>query len=140
MITARGIELRAGARLLVHGASLQVGDGDRIGLVGRNGAGKTTLMKVLSGETQAAAGEISRTSAVGYLAQDPEAADPDQSVRARILSARGLEDIERRMRSAERAMASADDQTREKAMRRYDRAEAEFIAAGGYAGTSEAAA
>lgn len=140
MITARGIELRAGARLLVDGASLQVGDGDRIGLVGRNGAGKTTFMKVLAGQNQPAAGDVTVTSEVGYLAQDPEAADPDQTVRARILSARGLEEIERRMRNAERAMASADDETREKAMRRYDRAESEFIAAGGYAGTSEAAA
>lgn len=140
MITARGIELRAGARLLVDNASLQVGDGDRIGLVGRNGAGKTTLMKVLAGQNLPAAGSVTATSEVGYLAQDPEAADPEQTVRARILSARGLEEIERRMRNAERAMASADDETQEKAMRRYGRAEAEFVAAGGYAGTSEAAA
>ena len=140
MITARDIELRAGARLLVDGASLQVAQGDRIGLVGRNGAGKTTLMKVLAGLGQPAAGWVSRSDDVGYLAQDPEAADPDQQVRARILSARGLQDIERRMRNAEKAMASADDETRDKAMRRYSNAEAEYIAAGGYAGSAEAAA
>ena len=48
MIVASEIELRAGARLLLEGASFQVGAGDRIGLVGRNGAGKTTLAKVLA--------------------------------------------------------------------------------------------
>ena len=39
MIVASGIELRAGARLLLAEASFKVAEGDRIGLVGRNGAG-----------------------------------------------------------------------------------------------------
>ena len=43
MIVANGLELRAGARLLLGDASFQVAAGDKIGLVGRNGAGKTTL-------------------------------------------------------------------------------------------------
>ena len=53
MIVASGIELRAGARLLLDGASFQVAAGDRVGLVGRNGAGKTTLLRVLAGEAPA---------------------------------------------------------------------------------------
>ena len=56
MITATGIDLRAGSRFLLHDASFRVGPGDRVGLVGRNGAGKTTLMRVLSGESQPEAG------------------------------------------------------------------------------------
>ena len=60
MIVATDIELRAGARLLLDGASFQVSAGDRIGLVGRNGAGKTTLAKVLAGEAQPAAGSVRR--------------------------------------------------------------------------------
>ncbi|MEI6621479.1 MAG: ABC-F family ATP-binding cassette domain-containing protein [Actinomycetes bacterium] len=140
MITARDIELRAGARLLLEGANLQVAKGDRIGLVGRNGAGKTTLIRVLGGQLQPAAGVVTRSGTVGYLAQDPASCDPEQTVRSRLLSARGLDDFERRMRRSEKAMASADAGTREKAMRSYENAEAAFVAAGGYAGTSEAAA
>ena len=67
MIVASEIELRAGARLLLEGASFQVAAGDRIGLVGRNGAGKTTLAKVLAGHAQPAAGTVRRSGAVGYL-------------------------------------------------------------------------
>ncbi len=50
MISASGIELRAGARILIENATFRVAKGDRIGLVGRNGAGKTTLTKCLAGE------------------------------------------------------------------------------------------
>ena len=52
MITASGIELRAGARILIESASFRIAKGDRIGLVGRNGAGKTTLTKVPRGRGQ----------------------------------------------------------------------------------------
>nr|BFE75115.1 hypothetical protein GCM10020092_084160 [Actinoplanes digitatis] len=48
MITATGLELRAGSRILISPTTLRVQPGDRIGLVGRNGAGKTTTLKVLA--------------------------------------------------------------------------------------------
>ena len=44
MISATGIELRGGHRLLLAGATFRIAPGDRVGLVGRNGAGKTTLL------------------------------------------------------------------------------------------------
>ncbi len=59
-ISAHGIELRAGARLLLEGATFRVGPGDKVGLVGRNGAGKTTLTRVLAGEGEPAAGTVAR--------------------------------------------------------------------------------
>ncbi len=140
MISASGLELRAGARILVTDASFRVADGDKVGLVGRNGAGKTTMMRVLAGETAPAAGTVTAGGTVGYLPQDPRSADPEQVVRDRILSARNMHDVIARMRRAEKRMASADDSTRADAMRRYTRAEAEFMAAGGYAAEAEAAA
>ena len=97
--------------------------GDRIGLVGRNGAGKTTLTKVLAGEGQPAAGTVTRTGEVGYLPQDPRTGDLDVLARDRILSARGLDTLVRKMRETEDAMASGDGATRDKAMRSYARLE-----------------
>ncbi|NJP23702.1 ABC-F family ATP-binding cassette domain-containing protein [Microbispora sp. SCL1-1] len=134
MITLRGVDVRVGARLLLSGVTAHVAPGDR---VGRNGAGKTTLLKTLAGELQPAAGTITRTGEVGYLPQDPAAADPSLSVTARILSARGLDEAERALRAAEAAMR--DPAQQERAMRRYVRAEAEFEARGGYAAQAEAA-
>ena len=139
MIAAANIELRAGSTLLLADASMRVGPGDRIGLVGRNGAGKTTLCKVLAGESQPASGEITRSGTVGYLPQDPRSGDPDELARDRILSARGLNEVLARLRSAEQGMASQDAAVRERAMDRYARADAEFTALGGYAIAAEAA-
>ena len=140
-ISAQGIELRAGARLLLEGATFRVGPGDRVGLVGRNGAGKTTLTRVLAGEGEPAAGTVARGGEIGYLPQDPRDVDLEEIALDRILSARGLDEAVRRMRSAEKRMADAtDDAAREKAMRRYSNAEAHFMSQGGYAAESEAAA
>lgn len=138
MIAVQDLELRVGARLLLEHVQLRVAAGDRVGLVGRNGAGKTTLTKVLAGEAQATSGTVTRTGSVGYLPQDPRTGDLEVLARDRILSARGLDDTIRRLRAAEIAMANAED--RDRAMRRYANAEAEFLSNGGYAAESEAAA
>ncbi len=139
MLTAAAVELRAGSRLLLDGATFRVAPGDRIGLVGRNGAGKTTLTKALAGLTLPAAGTITRSGDVGYLPQDPRTGNLDVSARDRVLSARGLDQIVRDVRSAERAMGEESGERQERAMRRYARLDAEFTAAGGYAAESEAA-
>ncbi|MDT0215191.1 ABC-F family ATP-binding cassette domain-containing protein [Rothia sp. ARF10] len=139
MLTAASIELRAGSRLLVDGATFRVAAGDRIGLVGRNGAGKTTLTKVLAGVGQPAAGSVTSTGEVGYLPQDPRTGDLHVTGRDRILSARGLDRIVRELRAAEKAMGEESGERLERAMRRYSRLDAEFQAAGGYAAESEAA-
>ncbi|MEI2811523.1 MAG: ABC-F family ATP-binding cassette domain-containing protein [Nocardioides sp.] len=139
MITAQQIELRAGARLLMSDVSFRVGPGDRIGLVGRNGAGKTTLTRVLAGESLPASGQVERTGTIGYLPQDPRAGDPEQLARDRILSARGLDSALAALRAAEIEMASDTPSIRERAFRRYTRAEAELHAAGGYGAEAEAA-
>ena len=108
MITAQHLEVRAGARLLMENVSFRVAAGDKVGLVGRNGAGKTTLTKILAGEALPASGTVHATGEVGYLPQDPRIGDPEVLARDRILSARGLDDVVRRLRDAEVEMGSDD--------------------------------
>ena len=139
MITASGLELRAGARVLVESATFRIAKGDRIGLVGRNGAGKTTLTKVLAGEAIPAAGTVTRSGAVGYLPQDPRTGDLDVTARDRVLSARGLDTLLRKMRENEHRIATGKGATRDKALRQYERQETEFLTKGGYAAEAEAA-
>ncbi|MCQ1950178.1 ATP-binding cassette domain-containing protein [Arthrobacter sp. zg-Y859] len=139
MISVSGLELRAGARLLMEAVSFRVDKGDKIGLVGRNGAGKTTLTKVLAGEALPAAGTVKRVGDIGYLPQDPRTPDMDQLGRDRILSARGLDKVSAQLKKCQDEMASDDPKISQKAMNRYDRLESEFLSAGGYAAESEAA-
>jgi len=139
MLVARDVEVRAGARKLLSPVSFQVAAGDKIGLVGRNGAGKTTLTRILAGESLPAAGAITRSGQIGYLPQDPRTGDPGQLTKDRILSARGLDQILRRLSTYSNTMATTVGDEQEKAMASYARAEAELTAAGGYGAESEAA-
>ncbi len=139
VITAVDLEVRAGSQLLLQGASFRVGPGHKIGLVGRNGAGKTTLTRILAGEAQPAAGTVTRTGAVGYLPQDPRPGDPGTPARARILSARGLDEVVTGLRAAEQQLAHSTGPDQQRAMRRYARLETEFLTRGGYAAESHAA-
>ncbi|MBO1419475.1 ABC-F family ATP-binding cassette domain-containing protein [Streptomyces sp. FH025] len=139
MISANALELRAGARILIESANFKVAAGDRIGLVGRNGAGKTTLTKVLAGEGLPAAGTVTRSGEVGYLPQDPRTGDLDVLAKDRILSARGLDTVLRKMRENEDRMANGKGATRDNAMKKYARLETEFLTKGGYAAEAEAA-
>jgi ATPase subunit of ABC transporter with duplicated ATPase domains len=139
VITVHQLEVRAGARLLMADVSFRIGAGDRVGLVGRNGAGKTTLTRILAGEGAPAGGTVQRTGTFGYLPQDPRTGDPEVLARDRILSARGLDAVVRRLREAEAGMGSDDPDVRDRAMRRYEKADAALHAAGGYAAEAEAA-
>src|SRR5579859_7163550 len=139
MITAKDLELRAGARLLLQEASFQIAPGDRIGLVGRNGAGKTTLARVLAGEAQPAVGSVRRSGTVGYLPQDPRTGDLDVLAMDRVLSSRGLDQLLAAMRAAEEQMAAADHELRDAAVRRYGNLEERLTVLGGYAAQAEAA-
>ncbi|MFE9748819.1 ABC-F family ATP-binding cassette domain-containing protein [Saccharothrix saharensis] len=140
MITATDLELRAGSRILLSGATLRVQPGDRIGLVGRNGAGKTTSLRVLAGEGQPYAGDVRRTGELGYLPQDPREGDLSVIAKDRVLSARGLDQLLRDMEKMQSTMAElVDDAELQAAVRKYGRLEERFAALGGYAAESEAA-
>ncbi|BBX96045.1 ABC-F family ATP-binding cassette domain-containing protein [Mycobacterium lacus] len=141
MITATGLEVRAGARILLSpdGPDLRVQPGDRIGLVGRNGAGKTTTLRILAGESEPYAGAVTRGGEIGYLPQDPKEGDLDVLARDRVLSARGLDVLVTDLEKQQAVMAEvADDDARDRAIRRYGQLEERFVALGGYGAESEA--
>ncbi|HKR48097.1 MAG TPA: ABC-F family ATP-binding cassette domain-containing protein [Pseudonocardiaceae bacterium] len=140
MITATDLELRAGSRILLSGATLRVQPGDRIGLVGRNGAGKTSTLRVLAGQSQPYAGQVRRVGELGYLPQDPREGDLSVSARDRVLSARGLDQLLHEMEKSQSEMAElVDGHEQSRAVRRYSKLEDRFSALGGYAAESEAA-
>jgi ATPase subunit of ABC transporter with duplicated ATPase domains len=89
VLTAANVTKYHGAQLVLHEVTLVVPPRSRIGLVGPNGVGKSTLLRILAGLEEPDAGTIRRTPAtlaVGYLPQDPAAADASggEAARARL--------------------------------------------------------
>ncbi|MBG9299958.1 ABC-F family ATP-binding cassette domain-containing protein [Corynebacterium belfantii] len=142
MIVTNDFEVRVGARTLLNapGQHLRVQPGDRIGLVGRNGAGKTTTMRILAGEIQPYGGSVTRSGDIGYLPQDSREGNIDQTARDRVLSARGLDQIQSSMERQQEIMETTEDEKkRDAAIRKYSRLEERYHALGGYEASSEAA-
>ena len=58
MISAIGVTLRFGKRVLFEDVNIKFTKGNCYGLIGANGAGKSTFLKILSGEIEPSKGEI----------------------------------------------------------------------------------
>jgi len=73
LLSLRDIRVAFGGPPLLDGASLQIGSGDRICLLGRNGTGKSTLLKVVNGGIAADGGDAHRAACLQALALHPAA-------------------------------------------------------------------
>ena len=97
-------------------------------------------MRILAGAGEPYAGKLTRSGDVGYLPQDPREGDLDVLGKDRVLSARGLDTLIRRLEKQQLLMAEIVDETeRDKAVRKYGQLEDRFSALGGYVAESEAA-
>src|SRR5919201_849103 len=77
MIQLEGVSKSYGGQLLFRELSWQIGERQRIGLVGPIGSGKTTLCRILAGLETPDAGRVhhDRAATVGYLPQEVAASD-----------------------------------------------------------------
>lgn len=144
MIEVRDFSLRIGSRELLRPTSFRLGQGAKTGLVGRNGAGKTTTMRLLAGELELDRGAvehggvITRSGTIGYLPQDTTEGNLKEVAIDRIVSVRGIADLQRRIRQTEAQMAACEGEKLQKVMDRYARLDHEFTQAGGWAAQAEA--
>ena len=71
MIQIQNVSKSFGVQVLLDGASMLVGDHERVGLVGRNGCGKSTLFKMILGQECLDGGsiDIPKKYTLGYLQQ-----------------------------------------------------------------------
>jgi ATPase subunit of ABC transporter with duplicated ATPase domains len=72
LISTANITMQFGAKPLFENVSVKFGDGNRYGLIGANGCGKSTFMKILSGDLEPSAGNVSVSPGerLGILRQD----------------------------------------------------------------------
>ena len=71
MISVEGLKVEFSIKPLFDNVSFAINDRDRIALVGKNGAGKSTMLKILCGQQQPTAGNVSvpTDTTIGYLPQ-----------------------------------------------------------------------
>jgi ATP-binding cassette, subfamily F, member 3 len=132
-----GLAKSFGGRSLFEGVSLEVGPGDRLGLVGPNGAGKTTLLRIAAGCEEPAAGQRlpARGARIGWLRRE---IDPTRAVSVREETASALAELaalERELRELESRIAEEGRAGREppRALaERYDALHHRFGHAGGF--------
>ena len=83
LLNAQDLTIRYGPEALFQNLSLNVSDGDRLGLIGPNGSGKSTLLEILAGRKKADQGDIAlrKNTKLSYVAQVSEFA-PGETVRS----------------------------------------------------------
>ena len=64
LLGLNGVSLTYTGHPILDGVSLQIEEGDRIGLLGRNGAGKSSLLRVLEGVQDVDSGDVFRPSGI----------------------------------------------------------------------------
>lgn len=117
---------------ILDGITFQVDTGERVGLLGKNGAGKTTLFRILTGELDYDAGEVSIASGrrLGLISQIPvypEGYTVEDVLKSAFSRMQRLED---EMNALSEKMANGDES--EETLRRYGELSAKFEGLGGY--------
>lgn len=82
VIEANGLTKAYGDKLLFEDLTFSLPPGGIVGVIGANGAGKTTLFKLITGQEEPDAGDISigETVKLGYVDQSRDALDPNHNV------------------------------------------------------------
>jgi len=95
MISSNGISLRYGSRKLFSNVNIVFSPGNCYGLIGANGSGKSTFLKILSGEVDSTAGEVtvSPGKRIAVLKQDQFAFDEYTVLTTVIIGHKRLYDI-----------------------------------------------
>jgi len=72
MISIINLSKNYGQKVLFENISLNISEGEKIGLVGPNGAGKSTLFSLLLGESEPSSGQVrvNKDVRIGYLPQE----------------------------------------------------------------------
>ena len=110
IISAHDLKKEFVERLLFDGVSFEIGERDRVGLVGVNGCGKTTLFRILLGEEGYDAGELFRAKNARIMSMTQTIADTNQTVYDATLEAfRPLMDAEEELKRVDAELASAED-------------------------------
>ena len=95
MLSANGITIRFGKRVLFEDVNIKFTKGNCYGIIGANGAGKSTFLKVLSGELEPSKGDVTldKGERISVLKQDHFAYEEYTVIDTVIMGNKELYDI-----------------------------------------------
>ena len=95
MLSANGVTIRFGKRVLYEDVNIKFTKGNCYGIIGANGAGKSTFLKVLSGELEPSKGDVTKdkTERLSVLKQDHFAYEENTVMDTVIMGNKELYDI-----------------------------------------------
>ena len=107
MLSANGVTVRFGKRVLFEDVNIKFGKGNCYGIIGANGAGKSTFLKVLSGEIEPSKGDVSleKGERLSVLKQDHFAYEENTVIDTVMMGNKELYDI---MKQKEEIYAKPD--------------------------------
>jgi len=123
-----------GADLIFENITLDIKQGEKIGVVGKNGVGKTTLMKIIVNEEYQDDGDIyiRSGSRVGYLEQIPDYDDSINGMDILYLAFTHLYKIKDEMKELEERLKNAKEENHERLIKLYGKLEEKYELKGGY--------
>ena len=112
MIALHQVHKTYGRQEVLKGVSLQVGPGERLGLVGPNGAGKSTLLGLFLGEVEPDQGEVfkARGLRMGYLPQELLSLTGQTVLELAMDTGDRLGEVEAELRQVHRDLAAGLDE------------------------------
>lgn len=107
MLSANGVTIRFGKRVLFEEVSIRFGKGNCYGIIGANGAGKSTFLKVLAGEIEPSKGDVSleKGERISVLKQDHFAFEEEKVLDTVIM---GNDELYRIMKEKEAIYSKPD--------------------------------
>ncbi|GAA4457451.1 ABC-F family ATP-binding cassette domain-containing protein [Rurimicrobium arvi] len=133
LISLQNLSFSFGARTMLEDVNWQIGNNERIGLVGVNGAGKSTVLRLMTGAYTPDSGTISKPKDVniGFFNQDLLSFSTSDSIlRVAMQAFEKAHIVEHRMNDILKELESKPDD--EKLLDDYSHALHDFELAGGY--------
>ena len=135
-LSVNSISKMFGGNTIFEDLSLEIHEGDRVGLVGRNGSGKTTLFKLLAGAEIPDSGQIHwrKGTTIGYLEQIPGFQSEITALDVLKTAFASLVEMETQMKELELRMANPNvsAESLERCVEKYGQLQDQYTLLGGY--------
>ena len=135
MIAFTGLHKYYGRQSILDDASFQLDPGEKVGLVGPNGAGKSTVFRLLVGEEEADAGEVSvpRRLRIGYFRQDAGDSSERSVLEVAMAGAGRVGELHRELAELEAALSDPERANElDSILERFGEVQGDYQQSGGY--------